>query len=107
MDWLSLFLKVILFVKVLFLFVSFRYRYLVYTKSTDIAYTKSWKELLHGLFFILMSMLLIVLFVPFRQKMPEITHEIKLILFVYGLMILVGYPYEELYERFKEINHLK
>lgn len=49
-----------------------------------------WRHHLEFLFCALMSVLLIIYFNPFTKNNPEINHESKLLLFAYGIIVLLN-----------------
>jgi hypothetical protein len=49
-----------------------------------------WKHHIEFLFIALMSLLLIILFNPFYNGLKLIDYETKLLLFVYGIIIIIG-----------------
>jgi len=49
-----------------------------------------WRHHLEFLFVVLMSVLLIIYFNPIVKNTPEINHESKLLLFAYGIIVLLN-----------------
>jgi len=49
-----------------------------------------WREHIEFIFVSLMSVLLIIYFNPFIQKPPEINHESRILLFAYGIIVLLN-----------------
>ena len=53
-----------------------------------------WRHHLEFLFAVLMSILLIIYFNPITKNKPEINHESKLLLFAYGIIVLLNADWE-------------
>ena len=95
------FIIFIIFVKVIFVVFALIERYYEYkiTKSTTSTekqqYTQNynwaiyWKERLEFLFIILMALVCIVIFYPFYSDTLYIDKETRLLLFIYGFIILI------------------
>jgi hypothetical protein len=49
-----------------------------------------WRDHLEFIFVALMSVLLIIYFNPVIQKPPEINHESRILLFAYGIIVLLN-----------------
>ena len=104
--WLNIFLYIIFIIKLSYLYILFRLRISKKDKKNDkIEFFENLKEIFHTIFFILMSILMIILFEPFynRKKIIQITGHTKLFLFIFAILILIGIDYQELIE---EINYL-
>jgi hypothetical protein len=98
MDFYKSFIYFIIFIKAIFLILTLLLKYLDYKSKKnkeDIKKTKKyitieyWRERSEFIFINCMSILLLYLFYPRHSVIKPLTYETKLLLFLYGLIILI------------------
>lgn len=98
MDFYKYFIYFIIFIKAIFLILTLRLKYIDYKSKKnkeDIKNTQNyinieyWKERSEFIFISCMSILLLYLFYPRHSVMKPLTYETRLLLFLYGLIILI------------------
>jgi hypothetical protein len=85
-----MFIYLIFFVKIIYILLALG---VIYYKKTNNKKEYNtflfWKHHVEFIFIALMSLLLVMLFNPFYNNMKLINHETKVLLFVYGIIILL------------------
>jgi L-asparagine transporter-like permease len=92
MDKLNMYITFIIFIKVCFVILAISHLYLKITHKDDSKTDKTivfWKERLEFIFVILMAALLIYLFKPDSNRDMLITHETKILLYLFGFILLI------------------
>ena len=92
MDKLNIYITFIIFIKVCFVILAVSHLYLKLKHKEHSETDKKivfWKERLEFVFVILMSGLLIYLFNPRHNRSILITHETKLLLYLFGFILLI------------------
>jgi len=87
----------VIIVKLSFAFFSVSHIYYYLKGKADSESDKTaifWKERLEFLFIILMSILVIYTFNPLSKKEIVIKREAKILMFVFGIVVLTGAKYE-------------
>lgn len=91
MKFYTLYVSFIFFIKILYFIFSVLVKYFTYKKNNKlIEIFTSWKHHMEFIFIILMSILLIVLFNPLKNGLHLIDKETKILLFLYGIIILIN-----------------
>lgn len=108
MDYLSIYVKFTFIIKILFMILAFyslylKHKYLKeYTKeptssiktNDEILFKYNnaifWKDRVEFIFVSLMSFLLLYLFIPFKKHEMNINYEIKLLLFLFGIILIIN-----------------
>ena len=91
-TYFDIFILIIIVVKFLFIVLVLSESYFKYAKPEEqriIETFRYWKERVKLIFIILMSFLLVYLFNPMANNERLIKHESKLLLFIFGLTLLV------------------
>ena len=86
------FVVFIIVVKVFFVIFAAIELYYKFEKKTDSSWSKwalYWKERTEFIFIVSMAILCIVLFNPFSRGVLVIDHHVRILLFVYGFIILI------------------
>ena len=92
MDKLTIYITFIIFIKVCFVILAVSHLYLKIKHKGGSKTDKTivfWKERLEFVFVILMSGLLIYLFNPRHNRSILITHETKILLYLFGFILLI------------------
>jgi len=87
-----IFVCFIVFIKILFVLFAVLEKYYKYKNEENTPNSKwaiYWKERLEFIFIICMSFLCIILFYPFTKKPLVIDKDVRLLIFVYGIVILM------------------
>jgi len=91
MEYLNAYIYFIILVKVAFILLAITHIYLK-TKGKNESLDKTityWKERLEFIFIFLMAILLIYLFNPRRSKPIVINSEMKILLYLFGFILLI------------------
>ena len=87
----TFYVSFIFFIKILYFIFSGLAIYYNYKKNNKLVENFTfWKHHIEFVFVALMSILLIILFNPFFNGLSLIDHETKLLLFIYGIIILIN-----------------
>jgi len=89
---MNAYLNLALITKLIFLYFAFTYNYGDRKNQTDYYY----KNLFHSLFLLEISLLMLYLFNPLYKKNTLISRHIKIYLFLYALLILIGIDWKSL-----------
>jgi hypothetical protein len=92
MDYLNTYVYLIIVVKVLFILFAVIHLYLNAKGKGNTSLNKTieyWKDRLEFVFILLMAFLLIYLFYPRRIKPIPITNEMKILLYLFGFILLI------------------
>ena len=92
MDYLQGYIYLIIVVKVAFILLAITHLYLKTKGKIESELDKTivyWKERLEFIFIFLMALLLIYLFNPRRSKPAVITNEMKILLYLFGFILLI------------------
>ena len=92
MDKLTIYITFIIFIKVCFVILAVSHLYLKIKHKDGSKTDKTivfWKERLEFVFVILMAALLIYLFKPDSNRDMLITHETKILLYLFGFILLI------------------
>lgn len=100
---MKLFVYSLFVIKVVFLYASLKYRFYDEKGTTSYDFDRILHHFIHGIFLFVMALLMIYLFHPGRKTIV-IEGEIKIFLLVFGIMILMGIEYENLYLYFQELR---
>jgi len=90
---MNLFITIIIITKLLFIILSLIHIYLKKIKKTNSDLDKKilfLKERIEFIFILFMSILLIHLFNPFSPKSVEVKGETKLLLFLFGIILIIS-----------------
>lgn len=93
MKYLDLYIYIIIAIKILFILMTFTHLYLKFKgEQNHSALDKKlvfWKERLEFIFILLMSILLIYIFNPRKQRILLIDKEIEILLYLFGYILLI------------------
>lgn len=92
MDKFKMYITSIIIIKVVFIILAIYEQYLKHKKHVDnkkIIQITYWKERIEFVFIIMMSTLLLYLFNPRMNNMNMITSETKLLLFLFGFILIL------------------
>ena len=84
--------------------------YLKVTKREDSKLNSKieyWKERLEFVFVILMSILLIYIFAPRHDRSMEIDHEMKILLYLYGIITIITANWNVFFKEAKWIKDVQ
>jgi len=100
---MNTYLNLALATKLIFLYFALAYNYSDKKNPSDYYY----KNLFHSLFLLQISLLMLYLFNPLYKKNTLISRHIKVYLFLYALLILIGIDWKSLLPNSKkEANQL-
>jgi len=95
-----LFVFMIIFVKILFMiFYTIQLYYKKINNQKMYVWSSYWRELLEFIFIILMSILCIVLFNPLNKDRCINDHHIRVLLLVYGFVVLVTSDWDKFLDK--------
>jgi len=87
----TIYVSFIFFIKILYLIFTVLTIYYTYKKNNNLVKIFTfWKHHIEFIFVALMSALLVILFNPFFNGFYLIDNETKLLLFIYGIIILIN-----------------
>ena len=92
MDYYAIYISIVFLLKILFVILASANVYLKFKNKTGSDLDKEilfWKERVEFVFIVLMSILLIYLFNPIRNKMFMINNETKLLLYLFGIVLII------------------
>jgi hypothetical protein len=92
MNKLNVYIGFIIFIKVCFIILAISHLYLKLTHKDGSKMDKTivfWKERVEFVFVILMAVLLIYLFSPRNDRNLLITYETKILLYLFGFILLI------------------
>ena len=105
-----MYIYLIFFVKLCFIFLALYHLYLRTKGKADSETNQQilfWKERIEFVFIILMSFLLIYLFNVRTNRLSMIDHETKLLLFLFGFVLIITAKWDTFFEEseiFKDIQ---
>lgn len=92
MDYYTIYIYTLFLVKIVFVILAFVHMYLKFKNKAKTDLDKEvlfWKERIEFIFTALMSVLLIYLFNPRKNRMFMIDNETKLLLFLFGFILII------------------
>ena len=92
MDYYTIYIYVIFLIKIIFIILATVHLYLKFKNNTDSDLDKQvlfWRERTEFIFTSLMAILLIYLFNPIKNKMFMINNETKLLLYLFGIVLII------------------
>jgi hypothetical protein len=92
MSWLDTYITTIFAIKVVFITTTLIHMYLKKKGKFGSKLDKQveyWKERSEFVFILLMSVLLIYLFHPYNSRIDKITKETKVLLFLFGFILII------------------
>jgi len=110
MDKYDFYITLIIILKVIFLILSIARLYVKRKKPNDknlLENIEFWKDRLEFIFIVLMSLLLIYLFNPKVNRLNMIDYETKLLLYLFGFILLIIAKWDVFIEEsplFKELQ---
>lgn len=107
---MSLFIYLIIAVKIIFviLAISLLY-YKAKGKTTDpkAQHLQFWKDRMEFVFIFLMSTLMLTLFYPRRQQQPTLNYETRLLLFLFGIILLITADWSTFFHESPALQHVQ
>ena len=110
MDKYNIYITFIIIVKVAFVFLAVSHMYLNVKGKEDSETDKQiifWKERLEFIFITLMAILLIYLFNPRTDKSVLIDYETKILLYLFGFILLITSNWSVFFEESKFFKYLQ
>jgi L-asparagine transporter-like permease len=98
MEKFDIYIGFIIFIKVGFVILAITHLYLKFKHEEHSETDKKivfWKERLEFIFIILMAVLLIYLFKPDSDRSMLITHETKILLYLFGFILLITAKWDD------------
>ena len=92
MDYYTIYIFSIFFIKIVFIILASTHLYLKFRNKTGSELDKTvlfWRERVEFIFILLMSILLIFLFDPKKNRIFMINNETKLLLFLFGIVLII------------------
>jgi hypothetical protein len=92
MDKFDMYIVLIFFIKIVFMILAVAHLYLRFKGKAGSETDKLilyWKERIEFVFIILMSFLLIYIFNPTNNRLFMITRETKILLFLFGFILII------------------
>ena len=90
--FMDIYLNLALVTKLIFIYFALSYNYSDHKNQSDLYY----KNLFHNLFLLEISLLMLYLFNPLYKKNTLISRHIKIYLFLYAFLILIGIDWKSL-----------
>ena len=110
MNYYTYYIILIFIVKILFVILSATHIYLRAKGKTNSNLDKNivyWKERIEFIFVLLMSVLLIYLFNPRKDKSVLINYETKLLLYLFGFVLLIMAKWDTFIKEAKWFKNLQ
>jgi len=101
MKYFTAYIYTIILVKIVFIALSIEHVYLKITKQESSVLYKTvefWKERVEFVFVFLMACLLIYLFAPITNKGVEVTGETKIVLYLFGFILLITAKWDDFFK---------
>lgn len=101
MKYFTAYIYTIILVKIVFISLSLTHVYLKIKKQETSVLDRTvvfWKERVEFVFVFLMACLLIYLFAPITNKGVEVTGETKIVLYLFGVILLITAKWEEFFK---------
>ena len=92
MDYYTIYIYLVFFIKIVFIILASTHLYLKFKNETNSNLDKEvlfWRERIEFIFTSLMAFLLIYLFNPKNNRIFMINHETKLLLFLFGVVLII------------------
>jgi hypothetical protein len=92
MDYYTIYIYVIFLIKIIFIVLASTHLYLQFKNDNDSELDKEvlfWRERVEFIFILLMAILLIYLFNPYKHKMYMINNETKVLLYLFGVVLII------------------
>ncbi len=97
MDYYTIYISIVFLVKIIFVILATVHLYLKFKNKTNSDLDKEvlfWRERTEFIFTALMAILLIYLFNPVKNKMFMINNETKLLLYLFGFVLIITAKWE-------------
>ena len=110
MDYYTIYIYVIFLIKIIFIILASTHLYLKFKNETNSELDKEvlfWRERVEFIFILLMAILLIFLFNPYKNKMYMINNETKVLLYLFGIVLIITAKWETFFKTsdvFKKIQ---
>ena len=110
MDYYAIYISIVFLLKILFVILASANMYLKFKNKTGSDLDKEilfWKERVEFVFIVLMAILLIYLFNPRKNRMFMINNETKLLLYLFGIVLIITAKWETFFKTsgvFKKIQ---
>ena len=110
MDYYAIYISIVFLLKILFVILASANVYLKFKNKTGSDLDKEilfWKERVEFVFIVLMAILLIYLFNPIKNKLFMINNETKLLLYLFGIVLIITANWETFFKTsdvFKKIQ---
>ena len=92
MDYYTIYISIIFLIKIVFVILATVHLYLKFKNETNSELDKEvlfWRERVEFIFILLMAILLIFLFNPYKNKMYMINNETKVLLYLFGIVLII------------------
>ena len=92
MNYYTIYISIIFLVKIVFIILASTHLYLKFKNETNSELDKEvlfWRERVEFIFILLMAILLIFLFNPYKNKMYMINNETKVLLYLFGIVLII------------------
>ena len=112
MDYYTIYIYSIFLIKIIFIILASAHLYLKFKNETGSNLDKEilfWRERIEFIFILLMAFLLIYLFNPIKNKMFMINNETKLLLYLFGIVLIITAKWETFFKTssvFKKIQYV-
>ena len=110
MDYYTIYIYVIFLIKIIFIILASAHLYLKFKNDTVSNLDKDilfWRERVEFIFILLMAILLIYLFNPYKNKMYMINNETRVLLYLFGVVLLITADWKSFFKEsdiFKKIQ---
>ena len=110
MNKYDLYIYLIFAIKICFILLALSHTYMRVKGKTDSDLDKKivyWKERFEFVFIVLMAALLIYLFNPRKERMVMIDGETKILLYLFGFVLLITAKWDEFFHEAKWFQYLQ
>jgi uncharacterized membrane protein YiaA len=110
MKYYNIFITFIFIVKIIFIILAASHIYFKVKgdkKSSMAIKTEYWKERVEFIFIILIALLLIYLFSPRVNRISMIDRETKLLLYLFGFVLIITAKWEDFFKESKWVIYLQ
>ena len=110
MDYYAIYISIVFLLKIVFVILASANVYLKFKNKAGSDLDKEilfWKERVEFVFIVLMSILLIYLFNPIKNKLFMINNETKLLLYLFGVVLIITADWKAFFKEsgiFKKIQ---
>jgi hypothetical protein len=110
MDYYTIYIYVIFLIKIAFIILASTHLYLKFKNENGSNLDKEilfWRERTEFIFILLMAILLIFLFNPYKNKMYMINNETQLLLYLFGVVLIITADWKAFFKEsdiFKKIQ---